>query len=111
LTADLKRDRDQWRALAITAAGTIVCLVVRVLRNRALAEQSWKIAREYFSGKLPLVDQDDLDDEPWDRHVMRRLGACEVHLVSIEERLPEKAPLEVIDSLAARVADLEAEDA
>jgi hypothetical protein len=82
---DADRDARQWRTLAIAGAGAVALLIVRVWRGRTLAEASWELARSYFSGQLPLVDEDELD-EPWDQMVMRRVGACEAHLADLEAR-------------------------
>jgi hypothetical protein len=94
---DADRDAREWRALAVAGAGAIALLTVRVWRGRALAATSWEFARSYFSGKLPLVDEDELD-ETWDQMILRRLGACEAHLPDLEERL---------NDMGIRMAELE----
>lgn len=83
-----ERDARQWRAIALYGAAACGLLTARLLTGRraaAAAESSWKFAREYFSGKRPLVD-DDPFSETWDQAIVRRLEACEAHLVDLEER-------------------------
>jgi hypothetical protein len=85
--AQLTGDARTWRRLALAATAATGLLTVRVLSGRrALAEESWHFARDYFAGKLPLADEADLA-EPWDQEIVRRLGACEAHLADLEERL------------------------
>lgn len=98
-----ERDARQWRAIALYGAAACGLLVCRVLTDRwalAAEEGSWKLAREFFSGRRPLVDDDPFSETP-EQEVIRRLEACEAHLTDFEERF---TPIDQYLGVAARHA-------
>jgi hypothetical protein len=101
-----RREVRAWRRLAVAVAGAVALLTVRVLASRDIP-----VARRVEGLWGGLADEDDLFSETGAQQAERRLGACETHLADLEERLNEKAPMEVINSMAGRVSDLEARDA
>lgn len=91
--ADLERDVRQWRALALAGTGTTALLTARVLTGWPLiGRHPVRDFRREFAARLgepgQPVDEDDLFSETPAQQVIRRLKACEVHLVDLEERLP-----------------------
>jgi hypothetical protein len=77
----MDRNTRQWRALAVAGASAVAALTARVvLIRRGRTEAAWQLARDYFSGKRPLVPD---DVESWDQEIERRLQAVEVHLQNL----------------------------
>ena len=82
---DMKRDRNDWRRLAIGASGAITLLVARlVLIHAGGSRSTWEIVRGFCK---------DPFGETHDEEIERRLSACEAHLQTLppERITPEPA--------------------
>jgi hypothetical protein len=87
----MNRESRIWRRLAIAGAGTIILLVVRVVRGRALADDAWQQVHDLYNRRPRVgdpgepVDEKDLFTETWRQEIERRLSACESNAAELGE--------------------------
>jgi hypothetical protein len=91
---DAERDMKQWRAIALTGAAACGLLTARLVRGRPLTAAGWLDGIERLLAPGEPAGDDDLFSETQAQQVIRRLEACESHLVDLEDRLFPMQPPE-----------------